>query len=89
MANKIIRFDHSKQRLNERYDINIDINDYNLMCKIASNGLIIKEKSKNRDSRIIFFKGRYIVVGYNHKYNLINTVLYHNNRTKKIKYEKI
>lgn len=89
MANKIIRFDHSKQRLNERYNIDVDIDDYDLMCKIAQYGLIDNKKSKNRDSRVIFFKNTYILVGYNHKLKLINTVLYHNNRTKKIKYEKI
>lgn len=89
MAVKLIRFEHTKQRLNERYNIDIDIDDYDLMCNIASYGLIDKKKSKNRDNRLIYFKNKYIVVGFNKKYNLINTALYHNNRTKKIKHEKI
>lgn len=89
MPSKQLRFEHTKSRLLERYNIDINIDDYDLMCKIAQYGLIDKKKSKNRDSRVIFFKGNYILIGYNHKYNLINTVLYHNRKIKKLKYEKI
>lgn len=84
MSVKNIRFEHTKQRLNERYNINIDVDDYDLMCIISKEGLIIKKKSKNRDTRIIYFKNKYIVVGYNYKSNLINTVLYFSNKYKKL-----
>lgn len=89
MANKLIRYEHTKIRLKERYDIDINLNDYILMCKIADDGLIDKTKSKNRDYRFIYFKGNYISVGYNKKYKLINTALYLNNRLKKYRNGKI
>ena len=84
MANKLLRFEHTKLRMNERYSIDINIEEYDLMCKLAKFGLDIKKKSRNRYCRIIYFKNRYIIVGYNKRTCLIATVLYNSASYKRL-----
>ena len=74
------RFNHTKERLKERYKLDLTKEEYSQLCKQVENSFVSSPYSKNRDSRITVFKGKVITVGYNKQKKLINTVLYNNKR---------
>jgi hypothetical protein len=86
MTNKQIRFDHTKIRMLERCSIDIDIDDYDSMCILTIFGLEVK-KSRNRYSKMIYFKSKYIIVGYNKRTGLIDTLLCNRSYKRLIKNE--
>jgi len=75
-------FNHTKQRLLERYDIDISMEDYNYLCKrVESNRdvlLVMIEKQKDGDQYTydLNFKYRGVVrVVYNKEKGYITTAL--------------
>lgn len=81
------QFNHTKERLKQRYKLDINKEEYIDLCQRLKESFISRPYSKNRDVRMTVFKGKIISIGYNHKRELINTVL--PNRKKDFKYYKI
>jgi len=81
------RFNHTKQRLNERFKIDMSEKDYIDLCKLSKDSYKSRDYSKNRDTRIVEFKNKTISVGFNHKLGLVNTVMHP--RRRELKYYKI
>ena len=70
------RYRHTKLRMKERFDMDIDESDYMKLCEISKESYVIKPYSTNRDFRVLRYKGRVMTIGFNNKYGLVNTVLY-------------
>jgi len=71
----IQRYNHTKDRLMERYNLSITEEEYLTLCKDLKNAQIIDVYSTNRDIRLFQFKGKNVYFGYNHQLELINTAL--------------
>lgn len=81
------RFNHTKQRLKQRFNMDMNESDYIELCKLSKNAYKSRDYSKNRDTRIVDFKNKTLSVGYNHKLGLVNTVMHPGRR--ELKYHKI
>lgn len=71
----IQRYNHTKERLMERYNLSITEEEYLALCKDLKDAQIIDTYSNNRDIRLFQFKGKNVYFGYNHQLELINTAL--------------
>ncbi len=73
-------FNHTKDRLKERFDLLLTWSDYETLCNICTsdalyvNTLIVQE-SNNQEIHEIFFKGRNIRFTFNTKKGWITTAL--------------
>jgi len=85
IKDKEYSFNHTKDRLRERFDLLLTRNEYELLCNICSSKdllgdmcnsktLVIKENS-DQEIHTIFFKGRYIKFTFSTKKSCITTVL--------------
>jgi len=61
------RFNHTKERLKERYNLDLNKEEYYQLCNHVEHSFVARPYSRNRDSRITIFKGKVITVGYNKK----------------------
>jgi len=57
---------HAKNRLKERYQIEINRHDYNMLCLIIQhkNGIFIEKQSRTRSIWILRFQQRWLVAVY-------------------------
>lgn len=75
-ANKLVRYKHTRDRMKERFNIDLSLEEYDKLCeKVEKSGTVVEEYSKNRETRLVSWEKRFIAVGYNKKYKLVNTIM--------------
>jgi len=81
------KFNNTKKRLKQRFNIDIDKKDYIKLCELSKDSYMCREYKDNKETRMIEFKNKTISVGFNKNLGLVNTVVY--NKKRDLKYYKI
>jgi len=75
IKDKEYSFNHTKDRLRERFDLLLTRNEYEMLCNICNSKTLVIKESKDQEIHTIFFKGRYIKFTFSTKKSCITTVL--------------
>jgi len=75
IKDKEYSFNHTKDRLRERFDLLLTRNEYEMLCNICNSKTLVIKESKDQEIHTIFFKGRYIKFTFNTKMGVIKTAL--------------
>lgn len=75
--NRAYSFEHTKQRLQERYGLSLTQDDYDHLCKVAkmANGLLEALGEKKQKIVTLGFKNREVICVYGLGCDYITTVL--------------
>lgn len=77
---KLDRYIHVRDRMKERFDKDLSLEDYDLLCSRTERcGVITKKISNAIENRIVSW-GQLILVTYNNANKLVGTVMFPRNR---------
>jgi hypothetical protein len=68
-------FNHTRERLNERYNISLNRSEYDRLCGIITDGICMMVENDDQEIYETYFKGSHIRVVWSTKRNCITTVL--------------
>jgi len=75
IKNREYSYNHTKQRMLERFNIHINKRDYNKLCNLISSRTIVMRESVTQEIHIIDWKEKTFTVVFNTEKNCITTVL--------------
>jgi len=75
IKNREYSYNHTKQRMLERFNIHINKRDYNKLCSLISSRTIVMRESVTQEIHIIDWKEKIFTVVFNTEKNCITTVL--------------
>lgn len=75
IKDKEYSFNHTKERLKERFNLSLTRNEYKMLCNICDLKTLVTKENKDQEIHKIFFKDRYIMFTFNTKKGWITTAL--------------
>jgi len=75
IKDKNYNFNHTKERLKERFNLSLTLNEYESLCNDVCGSTLIVKESRDQEIHKIFFKDLYIKFTFNRKNGRITTVL--------------
>lgn len=75
IKNREYSYNHTKQRMLERFNIHINKRDYNKLCSLISSRTIVMRESVTQEVHIIEWKNQTFTVVFNTEKSCITTVL--------------